>query len=76
MTTITLPRAVVEQVLEALNSLAAAQLADGTYADKDCKVTLAITALRAALAQQAVGETAYDQAADMAVLHGTKVREA
>jgi hypothetical protein len=51
--TITMPRVVAEKVLEALLKVANAKLADGTYADKDCKLTLAITKLSDALAQQA-----------------------
>ncbi len=45
-------RQAAQQALEALLKVANAKLADGTYADKDCKLTLAIAALRAALAQQ------------------------
>ena len=52
MTTITLPRATVEQALEALNVYASKAEHRRTYAD-DCAAEDAITSLRAALAQQA-----------------------
>ena len=52
MTTITIPRAVVEQVLEALESCDAAHPSDGGRQWYDDKlVEPAITALRAALAE-------------------------
>lgn len=38
------------KALDALKVAASAKLADGTYLDKDCKMTLAITALQAAIA--------------------------
>ena len=49
---VTLPREVVWQLISALEPMACAKLADGTYADKDCKITMAITAGRAALTAQ------------------------
>ena len=50
MTQVLIDRATLEQLVMALESLSFAKLIDGTYADKDCKLTLAITAGRAALA--------------------------
>lgn len=41
----------MKQALDALEAASYAKLTDGTYLDKDCKITFAITALRAALAQ-------------------------
>jgi hypothetical protein len=43
-------RAAMKMALDALEPASIAQLADGTYMDKDCKCSAAITALRAALA--------------------------
>ena len=53
--------------LEALEALATAKLADGTYADKDCKITFAITAIKQAQApyvdstpELSVGESSFE----------------
>ena len=42
----------IKQMVEALERLATAQLADGTYADRDCKITFAIAAGRKAIAEE------------------------
>lgn len=47
--------ALVQRMLEALAPMLTAKLADGTYADKDCKITFAITAASEWLGQK--GET-------------------
>lgn len=38
--------ALLRQAVEALEPMLSAKLADGTYADKDCKITFAIAAIR------------------------------
>mgnify|MGYP003443508943 FL=1 len=43
-------RELLQQALDALEPAQVAKLSDGTYLDKDCKITMAIAALRAALA--------------------------
>jgi len=47
----TQPSALLQRALDALNIAAPVKLADGTYLDKDCKITMAITAIEAAIAQ-------------------------
>ena len=44
-------RELLQQALDALEPAQVAKLSDGTYLDKDCKITMAIAALRAALAE-------------------------
>lgn len=44
-------RSLLQQALDALKVAASAKLADGTYLDKDCKITMAITAIQTAIAQ-------------------------
>lgn len=41
----------MKAALSALEPLASAKLVDGTYADKDCKITFSIIALRTAIAE-------------------------
>jgi len=48
----------MKQMVEALERLATAQLADGTYADRDCKITFAIAAGRQAIAEEEKQEAA------------------
>ena len=61
----------LQQALEALQSAQGAKLSDGTYLDKDCKITMAITALREAIAQGAVVQQW--QTMDSAPKDGTSV---
>jgi hypothetical protein len=55
MTAILLTPAELAQVIEVLESAAMTKCADGTYFDKDCKATMALTMLRAKVPQEPIG---------------------